>query len=69
MNGHWCRRFGKLRDDSHVVMVNRARHHTRFLLEEMLGVQIQGAWTTDAALAALAREHGAAFASTNVGFL
>ena len=60
--------LGKLRDHPHIVMVNPGRHHARYLLEEMLGAQIQGAQTNDAVLAALAREHGATLASTDVGF-
>ncbi|MCX6607978.1 MAG: hypothetical protein NTV52_30925, partial [Acidobacteria bacterium] len=50
------------------LTVNPGRHHARYLLEEMLGAQIQGAQTNDAVLAALAREHGATLASTDVGF-
>ena len=60
--------LGKLRNHPHVAMVNPGRHHARYLLEEMLSAQIQGSQTTDAALAALAREHGATLASTDAGF-
>ena len=60
--------LGKLRDHARVVMVNPGRHHARYLLEEMLSAQVRGAHTTDAVLAALAKEHGATLASTDVGF-
>ncbi|MCX6602392.1 MAG: PIN domain-containing protein [Acidobacteria bacterium] len=58
----------KLRNHPHVAMVNPGRHHAQYLLEEMRSAQVQGAQTTDAALAALAREHGATLASTDAGF-
>jgi uncharacterized protein len=60
--------LGKLRANSLVVMVGPGPRHADLLLQQMLRGQVQGADTTDAALAALAIEEGALLASCDAGF-
>lgn len=57
-----------LRASELLVMINPGRRHEEILLSQMTQAQIVGRETTDAVLAALAVENGAALASTDVGF-
>ncbi len=60
--------IGELRAHPLVTMVNPGRLHEEVLLTQMRAAQVRGRETTDAVLAALAIENGAALASADVGF-
>lgn len=58
----------ELLDDPRVHLLNPSPLHFELLAATMADAQISGSDTTDAILAAMALEHGATLASTDVGF-